>query len=787
MSTELPDIGGVPTSVEPGLRRFLLSLREHVRELRGNTGDPAGAATAGGTNTTIVIGDGGGGDGEVSPPDLTPPPTPSGVSLVAGFDFVGIVTNEPAFTQGHGYGRTKVYGAKYAGTGPLPTFASAVLVHEFVGEVGSFPSPPNTQWHVWLKWRTIDGVDSVVPSGGTTGDSVTTGADIALLLAALTGQIDVSQLSSSLAATISTLQADVAALNSTPAWDIGTTYPTDSVVTYAGKLYKARRVTVGDQPDISTLDWEKIGDYDTLAGVVAAHTVSIADHESRITSNASGLAAEVSARTALAATVGTNTAAIATEAVTRAAVDSANASAISTVAAIVNNPVSGVAANYAAINVEASARAAADTTLFARYAVKLDVNGYVVGWELNNNGSSGSLNVLANAFTVGAPGRPDITPFIVRTTTTTENGVTIPAGVYMDAAYIVNLSAMIAKFGNAAISSAQIQSLAATKITSGAITVGAVIQSSNYIANNAGWAIRGDGTVEIQQLIARGNIYADDGYFRGDVSGARGTFQGGVRGGAFAGYAWPATDAGGGYYLGAGGLLLGNYNTYVAGHGGGYFQVTADGNVYGPNFQIVNGNLTINGNGTFSGALNAATGTFSGALNAATGTFSGTLTAFAINAVDTINIRGEAVIAPRLVLNSGPVTIPRSSTRTSIATAATINIPSLPGRISDVSIQIFFDTFKDDGAGSNTTTIEVYRNGAVIFTAPAVFDYVFTRDEFNNVIATAAKYTHKIFISDSPPPGDYVYSLRLFSTNVSTVPAAQPKISDASMLIIAKK
>lgn len=641
MSTELPDIGGVPTSIEPGLRRFLLSLREHVRELRGNTGDPAGAATAGGTNTTIVIGDGGGGGGEVSPPDLTPPPTPSGVSLVAGFDFVGIVTNEPVFTQGHGYGRTKVYGAKYAGTGPLPTFASAVLVHEFVGEVGSFPSPPNTQWHVWLKWRTIDGVDSVVPSGGTTGDSVTTGADIALLLAALTGQIDVSQLSSSLAATISTLQADVAALNSTPAWDIGTTYPTDSVVTYAGKLYKARRVTVGDQPDISTLDWEKIGDYDTLAGVVAAHTVSIADHESRITSNASGLAAEVSARTALAATVGTNTAAIATEAVTRAAVDSANASAISTVAAIVNNPVSGVAANYAAINVEASARAAADTTLFARYAVKLDVNGYVVGWELNNNGSSGSLNVLANAFTVGAPGRPDITPFIVRTTTTTENGVTIPAGVYMDAAYIVNLSAMIAKFGNAAISSAQIQNLAATKITSGAINVGAVIQSSNYIANNTGWAIRGDGTMEIQQIIARGNIYADDGYFRGDVTGARGTFNGGVRGGAFLGYAWPAAYAGGGYYLGAGGLLLGNRNTYEAGGTSGFFQVTADGNVYAPNFQIVNGSVLISGSGT----LTAPT-IIGGTILGTTGTFSGTLTALAIDAVDTINIKGDALTVP---------------------------------------------------------------------------------------------------------------------------------------------
>ena len=36
-------------------------------------------------------------------------------------------------------------------------------------------------------------------------------------------------------------------------------------------------------------------------------------------------------------------------------------------------------------------------------------------------------------------------------------------------------------------------------------------------------------------------------------------------------------------------------------------------------------NLTINGGGTFSGALSAATGSFSGSLSAAVGTFSGLL------------------------------------------------------------------------------------------------------------------------------------------------------------------
>lgn len=47
--------------------------------------------------------------------------------------------------------------------------------------------------------------------------------------------------------------------------------------------------------------------------------------------------------------------------------------------------------------------------------------------------------------------------------------------------------------------------------------------------------------------------------------------------------------------------------------------------------------------GTFAGELQAATGTFSGSISAVDGTFSGTLTAQAIDAVDTINIRDQAV------------------------------------------------------------------------------------------------------------------------------------------------
>lgn len=131
---------------------------------------------------------------------------------------------------------------------------------------------------------------------------------------------------------------------------------------------------------------------------------------------------------------------------------------------------------------------------------------------------------------------------------------------------------------------------------------------------------------------------------------------GAVRGGAITGWAWPAAGSGPGFYLGYNGLLLGNYND------GQWVQINSDGSLYMPGLSISGGNAVFSGNlsaaggtfagslssatGTFSGNLSAAGGTFAGSLSAASGTFSGTLTAAAVNAVNTININGNAVTIP---------------------------------------------------------------------------------------------------------------------------------------------
>jgi hypothetical protein len=201
MAKELPDVPAVPLSLERGTRELLSSLRQHVRELRGFQGDPgakavtvaaAGSIGGGGGNVIVVPGNPGGGS---DAPDLTPPPSPGGVTVNAGIDFLFYQTAVPAFPVGHGYGRTKVYGAKWPASDPDgPTFADAVLIDEFVGTVGSTPTEPATRWCVWLKWVSKDGVESTDPAGGTNGFTATTGNDVTQLLAALNGKLRNEQL-----------------------------------------------------------------------------------------------------------------------------------------------------------------------------------------------------------------------------------------------------------------------------------------------------------------------------------------------------------------------------------------------------------------------------------------------------------------------------------------------------------------------------------------------------------------------------------------------------------------
>lgn len=141
---------------------------------------------------------------------------------------------------------------------------------------------------------------------------------------------------------------------------------------------------------------------------------------------------------------------------------------------------------------------------------------------------------------------PQALPFVVQTTPTTVNGVAVAPGVYIDDLFVKNGSITNAKIGNAAIDDAKIANLSAEKITAGTIAADrldaavvtakvanlnaavitqgflntAVIQdgtitdakianeikSTNYVAGTAGWRITKAGTIEAQDLNSRGSV-----------------------------------------------------------------------------------------------------------------------------------------------------------------------------------------------------------------------------------------------------------------------------------------
>lgn len=158
-----------------------------------------------------------------------------------------------------------------------------------------------------------------------------------------------------------------------------------------------------------------------------------------------------------------------------ATADSAAAATMSTMQTTVGDNSASIETQQQAIN-----------GIEAEYTIKLDVNGRVIGIGLMNDGATSEFMVIADKFTIAPvatdPALADGSPFFHLTAPTVINGVAVPAGSYMKAAYIADAtidSAKIAdaaivnaKIGNAAITSAKIADaqILTAKIADAAIT-----------------------------------------------------------------------------------------------------------------------------------------------------------------------------------------------------------------------------------------------------------------------------------------------------------------------------
>lgn len=163
--------------------------------------------------------------------------------------------------------------------------------------------------------------------------------------------------------------------------------------------------------------------------------------------------------------------------------------------------------------------------LKAQYLVKMETNGVLAGFGLLQSTNVlgqvvSAFGVNADNFYIGAPASGK-KPFIVTTKSTTVNGVTYPAGTWIDVAFIANATIGTAHIANAsittalikdaAITNAKINDLNASKINAGTINaarIGASTITADKLAASVFNSTASDGS---RTTIAGGTI---TGYYK---------------------------------------------------------------------------------------------------------------------------------------------------------------------------------------------------------------------------------------------------------------------------------
>ena len=286
---------------------------------------------------------------------------------------------------------------------------------------------------------------------------------------------------------------------------------------------------------------------------------------------------------ALGVEVDGNAAAITNEATARANSDGALAQSINQVQARLDT------GDYAAVKVQSSATATKVGTLITQYSVKLDAGGKVAGFGLYNDSTTGSeFAIRADRFYIAPPATgggsaTQIMPFVVQASATTIGGVSVPAGVYINDAYIRNGTISNAKIANATIDKAKIVSLGVDQLDAGSLNVGQYIQSQSYAPGWSGWRITADGAAEFSNAVVRGTVYATNGSFTGTVYATDGDFKGKVLGGGATTY-----TSGTGMFSGwTSGTTDANYRWRVGNPSGARIQWTGSGvEVYNSSNQL---------------------------------------------------------------------------------------------------------------------------------------------------------------------------------------------------------
>lgn len=537
---DLPDFGQLPPELRQ-LQEFLEAMRQ-ATQTRDPSFNRVGSAldkfvtrrelvgvdlleyTSGGS---FVPGPATGGEVVV---DTTAPANITGLFANSGFNGAFVGFDVPSYTAGGGNAYTKIYAANYSGTGPLPTFGSAVWVQTVTGTQNLLfdPVTPGTHRHYWAAAVTRGGIEQATPTGGTNGVAVDISLSPGPLLDMLNDQITESQLHATLSARIDMIDAGTGMKRlygfdtGTDGWTpsnatftaangVGTWTPTTSNGSLGRGMSVPERYTGSDMPFIrmrvrrvsGTGTWEGNLYYTslTLLGFSNSFRKQIDApldpdkwnllewdmHE--LTAGSTDYMASI---------------------ITGLAVD-----LVSDTGSVWEIDWIGLGEN------SETATSVQIDHLSNQYTVRAEVTaggrtvvgGFgISGSATDESGPSIDFGVVANKFWIGPPasatGLTDVAPFVVQTTDQTVNGVLIPKGVYMDAAYIKNLTAMVARLGTLWVDNAMIADLSVVKLTTGSLAVGADISSNGFSSGSTGWRIQGNGSAEFAFTMIRGTLQA---------------------------------------------------------------------------------------------------------------------------------------------------------------------------------------------------------------------------------------------------------------------------------------
>lgn len=364
------DIPPIPGTVPADLQRPLQRMREELQRLLGYRGDERALTTANAASLGYLFAGTGGttgtGGGSAEEPDLTAPPTPTfgDGDAVGGLTNVLLSWSGVTYPQGHGNLQTVIYGVKRDTSDPdIPTFpgdSAIVATAPHPLTIYAIPSEPNTRWHLWLKFESVDGVRSVVPAGGANGVVAVTGQDISQLLQILTNSITTSELAAALAARINLIDAGAGVAGSVDARILAeTTARIDAVTDEAN----ARILAIDNEVDARLLAENGLqSQIDLLSGSVGGDLTAF--FNALLSETSSRVEADLSAANAITlanATIADTAFGLETEQGVRELANAILAANAATTVTGANNTASG-------LTVEQQIRAAADGAVASQAA-----------------------------------------------------------------------------------------------------------------------------------------------------------------------------------------------------------------------------------------------------------------------------------------------------------------------------------------------------------------------------------------------------------------------------------